>query len=314
VSAYKHKSISRSRKTFVGVLFVGSAAALWLPREWTGRLMNLVQWVLPFQEAARVVVDASMSTPPPTAVSTEDYEVLARTNAALEHRTAALASRIDELEAEVRTLTATRLWDAGGRRLGSRGRLIPAQVVGEDLLAWRSSRLLSAGTWHGVSDGAAVVSRVFTIDHGDGAEVQTGLAILLGESLVGFIEESGTHVSQVRLLTDVTTQMKVRIGRLGGGGFVLLDGYFWLTGVGDGKLRIRDVDHRLVDTGHVQVGDRVLSDPQNEVLPAALTIGRVAEIVPDRDNPLFNVLTVESSVAENGLRRVFIYDPKPDAP
>lgn len=276
--------------------------------------MNLVQWVIPFQEVAQLAVDGGAPTDAPAAMTQGEYQAFVQANAALQHRAAGLTVRIEELEAEVRTLTATRSWDAGGRRLGSRGRLIPARVVGEDILAWRSSRLLSAGTWHGVSEGAAVVSRVFTIDHGPGADVQPGLAILLGETLVGFIEQAGTHASQVKLLSDVTTQMKVRIGRFADEAFALQDGYFWLTGIGDGRLRLRDVDRRLIDAGRIRVGDRVLSDPQNEVLPTALTIGRITEITPDRDNPLFAVGTVQAAVTEDGLRRVFIYDLKNDAP
>lgn len=316
VPSRSKKSVVRSHRTLIGVLLLGSAAALWMPASWTRRLNNLMQWVAPFQEASQVVADfASPTTSANSAnLSSEETLALQHTNLVLENQTAALTARVEELESQVRSLTASRLWDADGRKLGSRGRLIPAGVVGEDVVAWRSSRMLSAGSWQGVSTGAAVVSRLLTIDQGDAAGARTGLAILLGETLVGFIESTATHTSQTKLLSDLSVQMKVRVARLVGGQFTLLEGYFWLSGAGDGKMLIRDVDRRLIDAGRMQLSDRVLSDSQSETLPAALNIGKITEIAPDRDNPLFAILTVQSAVAEDSLRRVYIFDPATTEP
>jgi rod shape-determining protein MreC len=226
----------------------------------------------------------------------------------VENQNAALSARIEELEREIQTLTATRAWDADGRRLGSSGRLIPAHVLGEDVLPWRSSRLLSAGTWQSVREGQAVINR------GQDAQVRSGLAILLGQVLVGVVEQPASHCSRVKLISDPSTQMKVRLGRFKDGRFALIDGYFWLTGRGRGRMEIRDVDKREGDTGTIAVGDVVLSDPRNELLPAALTIGRVVEITLDRDNPLFAILAIQSMVPEASLDRVYIYDPRPESP
>ncbi len=291
------------------MLLLGSVGALFLPERWTSRLVNLVQWVVPFQQAAQTAVDA---------ISSEDLlayaDGAAREGTALEHVNAALAARVDELEEQVRILTATRLWDAGGRRLGARGRLIPARVIGQDIAPWRSSRLLTAGTRHGVSDGAAVVSKHFTVDRGLDGGVQSGLAVLLGEVLIGVVEQSATHTCRMKLLSDVSVQMKVRIGRRVGERFELLDRYFWLSGVGDGRMEIRDVEKRDIDAALIAVGNIVLSDPQSESLPAALTIGHVGEIRVDRDNPLFAILTIHGVLPEDALRQVYIYDPRAEAP
>lgn len=310
------KSVIRSHRTLIGVLLFGSAAALWMPASWTHRLTNFAQWVSPFQEVSQAAIDAAA---PPTSyeattLSNDESLALQHANLALENHAAALAVRVEELESQVRSLTASRLWDADGRKLGSRGRLIPAGVVGQDVAAWRSSRMLSAGSWQGVSPGAAVVSRLLTINQGDIAGARSGLAILLGETLVGFIESTATHTCQAKLLSDLSVQMKVRVGRLTGGQFTLQDGYFWLNGAGEGRMLIHDVDRRLIDAGRIQVGDRVLSDSQSETLPAALNIGKITEITPDRDNPLFAILTVRSPVAEDSLRRVYIFDPATSEP
>jgi cell shape-determining protein MreC len=308
--------VVRSHRTLIGVLLMGSAAALWMPASWTRRLSGLMQWVVPFQEATQAVVD--VAAPPDSAdranPSNEETTALLQANVALENQTAAMAVRVEELESQVRLLTASRLWDADGRKLGSRGRLIPAGVVGQDVAAWRSSRMLSAGSWQGVSPGAAVVSRLLTINQGDAAGARSGLAILLGETLVGFIESTATHTCQVKLLSDLSVQMKVRVGQLTGGQFTLQEGYFWLSGAGEGKMLIRDVDRRLIDSRRIQIGDRVLSDSQNEALPAALNIGKITEISPDRDNPLFAILTARSPVAEDALRRVYVFDPEKAEP
>lgn len=287
-----------------------------MPTSWTRPLSNFVQWVVPFQEASQATADlvAPPNDAPNNSVTPDESQAMLRANVALENQSAALTARIEELESQVRALTATRLWDADGRKLGSRGRLIPADVVGQDVAAWRSSRMLSAGSWQGVSSGAAVVSRHFTVDQGEAAGARSGLAILLGESLVGFIDSTATHTSQAKLLSDLSVQMKVRVGRVEGGAFSLVEGYFWLRGAGDVGMLIRDVDRRLIDAKRIQVGDRVLSDSQNDVLPAALNIGRITDIAADRDNPLFAILTVQSTISEEMLRRVYVFDPATSEP
>ncbi len=300
-----------AKKTMLAVLLAGAGGALLLPDEWTGKLISIVQVIVPFQHAASGVagsVSGALEDEDPP-VSAEAYEALRREKAALEHRIAALTVRASQLEREVGILTATRLWEVEGRRIGAAGRLIPAGVVTADLLPWRSSRLINAGSLQGVQRGAAVTSCFFTVDRGDKDGVRDGMAILLGETLVGLVEQTGTHTSRVKLLSDVSVEMKVRIGRFGDGEFVLYDGYFWLTGRGRGTMQIRDVDRRGFEAGVIQAGDIVLSDPASAALPTAMTIGKVVEITPDRDNPLLCILTVESEVSERGLRRVYVYDP-----
>ena len=45
------------------------------------------------------------------------------------------------------------------------------------------------------------------------------------------------------------------------------------------------------------------------MLPAAMVVGKVKSIREDRGNPLLNILTIESSVNQKSLRRVFVYAP-----
>ena len=164
MSTYRRKSIARSKKLLVALMVLASLSAIFFPQRWTGGLISLVQVIVPFQDAATVAADAvaQVGLVRSAAVPGEAYDALAREKAAVEHEAAALAARVEELERDVRVLTATRLWEVAGRRIGASGRLIPARVITEDILPWRSSRLLNAGSVQGVRDNAAVVSHVVT--------------------------------------------------------------------------------------------------------------------------------------------------------
>jgi cell shape-determining protein MreC len=161
-----------------------------------------------------------------------------------------------------------------------------------------------------VRQGNAVVSNHFAIGQGEAAGLRGGMAILLGEVFLGWVEKIGPHVSRVKLLCDPSVQMKVRIGRFAGDRFVLAEGYFWLVGRGEGAMEIRDVEARMAQAAAVEVGDVVLSDAANDALPAAMTIGRVSAVLPDRDNPLFVHLEVRPMLDAARMERVFVYDPQ----
>ena len=286
-----------------------------LPTRWTSGLIGLVQIIVPLQDASTTIVE-SIAEPladQPAAVRPEDFEAAQRQAAVHAHQAAALAARVDDLEREVEALTATRHWNAGGSRIGSKGRLVPARVVVGDVLAWRSSQLITTGSLQGVPANAPVLSNSFTIGQGEQAGLNSGMAILLGEAFVGCVEKVGPHVSRVKLLSDPSVQMKVRIGRFSPEGLVLTDGYFWIVGRGGSAMEIRDVEARTVQAAAVEIGDVVLSDSTNEMLPAALTIGTIATIIPDRDRPLFVHLAVKPVLDPAHLDRVYVYDPQSEA-
>ncbi len=348
-SAFRNRLHRRNASLIVLVLL--SSGALLLPNGWTEGLVSLVQVIVPFQDAASTSADVvagafELDAPP---VQAEVHDALAREKAALEHENASLALRVADLEDEVSLLTATRLWGGKERGIGAQGRLIPARVITADILTWRSSRLLNAGSLQGVRNGAAVASRLFTMDRGEKEGVRDGMAILRAEVLVGLVQQVGTHTARIKLFSDVTVEMKVRIGRFSprrndefdnpsrdnpnrdnlsrdilsrdregagrsdtGTTFTALGSFFWLTGRGGGIMEIREVDRRDVEAGIIKVGDIVLSDHSNDMLPAPMTIGKIVKIEPDRENPLLSTLTVKSSVDNNSLRKVYIFDPEGD--
>jgi cell shape-determining protein MreC len=307
VASRRHSSLPRKTLT---VLIVLSIAALLFPQAWTHRLISLVQVLVPFEHVAASAADAveGALTRSGGTVPAEELDALRLEKEAADHRVAVLSFRVESLEREVALLTATRLWDASGQ-IGARGRLIPGRVVTNDLLPWRSSRLLTAGTVQGVERGAPVLSNHFTLDRGQQHGVRDGMAILLAESFVGVIVQTGTHTSRVQLLSDPATQMKVRLGRFEEDSFRVIDGYYWLVGRGGGRIQIREVSEKAVSDGQIRPGDVVLSDPTNSALPSAMMIGTVVDMVPDPSEPLFVHLNVRPAVAPDSLDRVYVFDP-----
>jgi cell shape-determining protein MreC len=238
------------------------------------------------------------------------HERVLQEKQAMEGVAASLSAKVSEMQREIDLLTASRLWTIDGMQLGAQGRLVPAQVLGEDLLTWRDSAWIDVGGNHRIAEGAAVVSRSLQIAAPEPGAMRDGLAVLLGESLVGWVRGVGTHSARVQLLSDPGSKMKVRIGRIRGGQFEGPEFFFWLVGAGEGEMRVGDVAREQVSKGIVAVGDLVLSDPMLGALPAPMVVGKVVAIGADRENPLLAILNVASTVNLTRLQRVYVYDPR----
>lgn len=300
-----------NRRNLILALGMVSLVGFLLPASITGRLISLVQVIIPFQDwSSRSVeaVEGAVSLEGEAPLTREEAGALRRDNAALRHRLASLALRNAELEETHRDLAGIRSRGLSG------GKLIPARVVASDALAWRDSRLITAGTLRGVRPEAAVTSNHFSIrpDTDDG--LREGLAVLAEEVLIGFVEQVGTHAARVVLLTDRQTQMRVRIAREREGAFVPLDKEFYLVGTGGRRLAIHDIDHRYIKSEAIRVGDVVLSSAHDERLPASMTIGKIVKIRPDQDNRLLYILEVEPPLAPDDIRKVYVVEPALAAP
>ncbi|MHC4093845.1 MAG: rod shape-determining protein MreC, partial [Planctomycetota bacterium] len=295
-----------TKRTLLGLLLAGSIVGLLLPASITGRLMNLVQVLVPLQAGVTRLADGTTEAldGENDGVPAAEHGRLARQAEALQNQVASMSVRIAQLEQANRELTGIR---DGGR--GPEGVLIPARVVADDLLAWRESGLIDAGTLRGVRRGAAVTSRSPTLDVGSRDGVTDGMAILAAEVLVGWVEHVGTHTTRVKLLSDPASRMTVTIGRLEQGRYVPASAAFWLEGAGSGLMKIIEVDHRYVegDSPELRIGDRVTTLADDPELPASMTIGTVTEIRPNPDNALLYTATVESTAPER-LRRVYVLD------
>ncbi len=281
------------------VLLTLSLAALIAPPRYTGWLANLVQVVAPIQAVTNrsiASVEDFVGPPAPTAADATD-----RPDVALENLLHSLTARMEVLERQNEELTAIR--ELG---LDTRGDLIRAHVISQDLLSWRSSVAVDAGSRRSVRPGLAVLSDHFTVNAGSQQGVQDGLRVLSSEALVGTVVNTGTHTARVRLLTDPGTDMVVTISRVRGGAPLPLDREFILQGAGKGRLEIRDVAQKYVLSGDIQTGDIVMTSGAEVILPAPVVIGRVSTIRRDPENGTLYILDVEPAVQPEQLRRVYI--------
>ena len=292
------------RSLLIGFIAVSLLAVI-LPRELTGRFINLVQvfgflqdWTTRAGDTVADLADVSGDRP----VSYERYDAVQRENEVLAHQLASATARLTALRQDYEDATGIR------QRGLADGRLIPARIVAGDALAWRESRLINAGALSGVKHSALVSSHYFTLGLEGESTARTGLAVLAGEALVGFVEQVGTHTARVRLLTDRQTRMPVLIARLRDGAFLPLEAEFWLEGTGGPKLQVRDVDHRYVESEAIAEGDYILSVARDPRLPAAMTVGIISGVHADQDNSLLYWLEVAPAIAPDEIRRVFVVD------
>ncbi|GJM25587.1 MAG: hypothetical protein DHS20C16_20020 [Phycisphaerae bacterium] len=301
----KHAS---NRRTILTVLILISVVGFMLPTRLTGKFLNFVQVILPFQDwttrTTDAVTDAVSSSGEP--LSPEEAEAIRRENAALKHRLASLSGDFADLSNAY--ANATQIRDRGL----DQGRLIPARVVAGDAFAWRKSRLINAGTLSGVRDNSAVTTHHFSLQLDDTDAVREGYSVLCAEALVGFVEQVGTHSARVRMLTDKATALRVLVARAATGKFYPLSSEFWLVGTGSDSMEIRDVSHTYVkstdDEMNIRVGDYVFTSRDDPNLPASMTIGTISEIQPDPDNSLLYILKVVPPMDHVDIRQVFVVD------
>lgn len=299
-----------NRKKLLAALAAITIILIILPREITGKFISLTQVIVPFQDWFNRSADAAKDAVAGDegAISREDWHELVRENQALTHQLTALASRYEALDREHAAL-------AGVRNRGlTGGKLVSARVVASDASPLSDSRLVNAGRLSGVREGAAAASSHFTIENNDANDVQSGMSVLSGEALIGFVDQVGTHAARIRLLSDAGMELTVTIARLADGKYYPLDADFWMVGTGTSGsgLQIRDVSHRYIRDGAIQEGDFVLTSPIDTRLPAPLNVGVVSRIEADPDNALLYRLDVTPAVDYGKVRGVFVVDPRPD--
>ena len=284
------------------LIFLAVAAiGFCLPAVVTGRAGNLLQLLAPLQDGVTRLTEAARSARPSDSDASQDADEIR----ALRSMVATLAAQNSALHRENAMLTGVR-----GRGLGARGRLIPARIVADDALGWRESRTLLAGRRSGVHRGDGVLSDRFSIDLNGQEGVSSGMAVVGAEALVGIIDRTGAHTSQVRGLSDPGTRMSVTLARFDGVAVSVMDEVFWLVGRGGGRIEIRDVHHKYVNEGNIRAGDLVMTPPDDHALPPSVTIGTIASVSRDPDNSLLYVLEVEPAVRLGDLRRVFVVDER----
>jgi cell shape-determining protein MreC len=196
--------------------------------------------------------------------------------------------------------------------------LIPARAIAHDAIHWRDSLLLQAGANRGVRHDDWVASRLF-FDVGRDDGVLKDMSVLASEFLIGRVEFVGSFTSRVVLLSDPSSQQRVRIGRWEQGVFRVMPSYYDLHGMGNGKMVIPDVPvgdlrHDLSEDQsllRIRPGDLVVSLDSDVRLPASLVIGRITHTKPHPEVALVHNLYVEPIIPADQITGALIIDPLP---
>jgi len=307
-------SIRISKPAAFAGCMVLSAAAVFMPPGWTDWLKGITQLLVPAQAvlygmgagAARSMlgVDELLSGQPGAATQAAE-------RSGLEHQLAVQAAMIAELQERNAALRALR-----ERFVAERVRVLEARVVARDVVAARDSLLLGRGSWRGVRWQDWVATRLF-IDAGGHDGVERQFAVLAREALIGRVESVRPNMSRVALLSDVESRLAVRVGRLDGDRFVMVDYPATLRGAGRGRMTIDDVPERYValdggpatssgKAGRIARGDLVLTAPGEPGLRAPMAVGRVGAIHADPRKRLVYTVEVEPAIALDEIVNVFV--------
>ncbi|MEJ5260890.1 MAG: rod shape-determining protein MreC [Anaerohalosphaeraceae bacterium] len=131
--------------------------------------------------------------------------------------------------------------------------------VSSSVRGLRHELIISRGSDHGLAPGQMVLSEK-------------------GDSVLGIVQEVSARLSRVRLLTDSSVTLEVRIRREG----AELEYVGRMSGDGKNGCRIpllsRDYD--------IREGDVVFAAPQPGVLETPLVVGRCVRVRPDEEHPL----------------------------
>ncbi|MBI4580112.1 MAG: hypothetical protein HY718_10450 [Planctomycetes bacterium] len=303
-----------SKPTIFALLMAASAVLILLPREFLGSARQMTQLVaLPQYGVSRLAQGVSRSAAELRleTVPAREHDELTRSKQALENETIALRQQILQLRTTVDELQQLR----GRSRFPANGRLIPARVVGWDAVPGRDSMVLLKGRSPAVRQGDWVTSRL-AVQAGGNDGIREDLWVLARETLIGWVEFTSPYVSRVVLLSDRYANRAwrvyvVAVGRDKEDEFVCERGepiVFALEGLGDGKMRIPDVDARLVTSGRIREGDVVTSDGQDPRLPLAMVIGEIVKLQQVKKQPLLYHAIVKHRCDPKDIAEVFVVD------
>lgn len=134
-----------------------------------------------------------------------------------------------------------------------------------------------------------------TINYIGNARLVEGQFVLGDNSIIGTIADASAGTARVKLFTDPTSAISVKIGDLAV--------RMMMVGNGDNSARISLVEARY----EIKAGDNVFaSDAGTGFLDAPVVIGTVARCVKDRKNPLMWDITVKPACDIEKLEGVVV--------
>jgi rod shape-determining protein MreC len=141
-------------------------------------------------------------------------------------------------------------------------------------------------------------SLTVTIDRGSDDGVQTDMAVIAGQGVVGrVINQPAPHAAQVQLLVGRNAAAAVTLERTGAGGLV----------VGGASDLLLTVDY-VSNQADVQVGERVLTSGQDGIFPAGFVVGYVER---SEKGTNYRLVKVRPSVDFTHIELVLVVLAKP---
>ena len=203
---------------------------------------------------------------------------LAAENRALQEEMLRLRSEVRSLQAAARENTELR--EELGFRRRTTHRLVAAEVIARD----------SSGWW-----------QTIRLDRGRNDGIVEDLAVVTPDGLAGRIVEVSAHTADVRLISDPTCRVSVRIPRTGSNGVLSGTGVRW-----NGQVVCR-VD--FINRNHpVRPGDEVVTSGLGGVFPPDLLVGYVETIETDAAG-LYRRAEVLPRADIGRMRDVFVLTP-----
>ncbi|HOA72859.1 MAG TPA: rod shape-determining protein MreC [Phycisphaerae bacterium] len=304
-----------SKPTIFALLMLGSATMALLPRDFFASARNMTQLVAfsgyPVSRAADRISDSAKALAAEPVPAHTHAEVVKARQAA-ENQNIVLSGQLLELQNLVQQLTRFR---NERRNFPAEGRLIPARVVGWDAVPGRDSMVLLKSRSN-VDKGDWVTSRI-AVQAGSQDGITNDLRVLARETLIGWVEQTAPYVSRVALLSDRYSKVawRVNVAAINRGkprAEFVLDGDtpadFALEGIGDGQMRILDINARFIEQELIRVGDVVTTDGHDPKLPLRMVIGDIVEIHQVKKQPLLYYAIVKHRCDPKDLTNVFIVD------
>jgi rod shape-determining protein MreC len=138
------------------------------------------------------------------------------------------------------------------------------------------------------------LSRVIYIDRGTRDGVQSGMAVITADGIVGKISRADRSTSQVLLINDPQSGAGVLLERL------------HLNGILKGGAGHYPEMQNVMSDEKIQVGDKVITTGGDRVFPRGLPVGTVASFSPDRDRDPFLNIKIKTAVELGKLEEVLV--------
>ncbi len=270
------KRANRSKGTlFACGMLLGVIFLFLVPRDATGRLQlayaHVFRWPLTLGGG---VVRVSKITAERQFVSPREYEDLLRANQQLRNGSANLQKQLEEANKQLALLT--KLQAKPGL---SHMQTIPAKIT----MLVQDELTIGQGRDSGVAVGQYVLSLTE--------------ARLDEQCVIGVVSAVDAKGAKVKLITDPTSRLPVRLGNL--------NVPMVLEGRGDGTAKIR-----LVPTNHaIRAGDVVYAQAKPGALDAPMIVAEVAQCKKDKDNPHVWDITVRPVCDLGALTDVVVLKP-----